>query len=333
MFKKLLVSTILSGIALGLGCSSDVVAKEVKKNQKNGSEKVKCTKKTDVKSAKKLIYGKFDGYILATGKWATVIIDNKGKIVWSFKAGNNHDVWMLKNGNVLFADGQVREVNPKTNKVVWSYKPKVTKGGGAYSCQRLDNGNTLVGENSTGRILEVNSKGKIVFELQTKPYKAGSHGNMRMVRKTKEGTYLIAFSGKKMYREYAADGKILWEKKVNGALAFSIVKLPNGHYLTGQVNSIIEYDKKGKEIWKFDPKKDIKDLKIGMICGINVLPNGNIAFGIYRIVQDQKNGAALMEITRDKKVVWRYIDTKYRPGAMMSLEVLDKNKKALSELR
>ena len=328
MFKKLLVLTILAGGVLGY--SSDLVAKEVKKD---GSEKVKSTKKTDSISTEKLMYGKFEGYILATGKGATVIINSKGEIIWSFKAGNNHDVWMLKNGNVMFADGAVREVNIKTKKVVWSYKPKVTRGGGAFSCQRLDNGNTLVGENSTGRILEVDPKGKIVFKLQTKPYKAGSHGNMRMVRKTKEGTYLVAFSGKKIYREYAADGKIIWEKKVNGALAFSIVKLPNGNYLTGQVNSIIEYNKAGKEVWKFDPKKDAKDVKIGMICGLNVLPNGNIAFGIYRIIQDQKNGAALMEITRDKKVVWRYIDTKYRPSAMMSLEVLDKNKKALSELR
>ena len=322
--KKLLISTVMAGLSLGIGCVNQLDAKE---------KVAKSVVKNDLKKGEKRIYGKFNGYILATGRGATVIIDDKGKIVWSYRAGNNHDVWMLDNGNVLFADGVVHEINRKTNKQVWSYKPKKTKGGGAYSCQRLANGNTLIGENATGRILEVDPKGKIVFSLQTKPYRAGSHHNLRMVRKTKEGTYLAAHSGAKIYREYDKNGKIIWEKKVKGALAFSIVKLPNGNYLTGQVNSIIEYDKNGKEVWKFDPKKDSPNVKIGMICGINVLPNGNIAFGIYKIVQDQKKGAALMEITKDKKVVWRYIDTKYRPGAMMSLEVLDKNKKAVSKLR
>ncbi|UDQ96802.1 aryl-sulfate sulfotransferase [Lentisphaerota bacterium WC36G] len=319
--KKLLLATLVLSSFVGV---MNLVAEEKKDNKQ-----IQVKPKQKVKN----IYGDFDGYILATGKGATVLIDKNGKIVWSFKAGNNHDVWMLDNGNVLFADGSVKEVNPKTNKVVWRYTPKYTKGGGAFACQRLKNGNTVVGENGTGKVTEVDPKGNVVMSFGVKPYKKGSHHNMRMVRKTADGTYLVAMTKNKIYREYDAKGNVLWEKKVDGPLAFSIVKLPNGNYLTGQVTGIVEYDKKGKVVWSYDPKKDTPEVKVGMICGINAMPNGNVAFGIYKIVQDQKNGAALMEITRDKKVVWRYIDTKYRPGAMMSLEVLDNKKKPVSKLR
>ena len=101
---------------------------------------------------------------------------------------------MLPNGNVLFADGaSVSEVTSE-HKVVFCYKAAEQHGGGSYACQRLDNGNTLVGENSTGRVLEVDPAGKIVFQLQTSPAKTGTHHNFRMVRKLENGNYLVCHS-------------------------------------------------------------------------------------------------------------------------------------------
>ena len=100
------------------------------------------------------LFGTLEGQVLAAGS-KLLLIDPAGKTIWEYKAGNCADVWMLDNGHVLFANGSVIEVDPETDKVVFKYTPEMTEKGGTYSCQRLANGNTVVGENSAGRLLSV----------------------------------------------------------------------------------------------------------------------------------------------------------------------------------
>nr|MBC8372500.1 PQQ-binding-like beta-propeller repeat protein [Planctomycetota bacterium] len=170
----------------------------------------------------KLIHGTLKGQVLATGTGRMLLLDNTGKILWKHKGGNCSDIWMLKNGNILLADNNVVEVDPKSDKVVWSYKPAMQKGGGTFACQRLKNGNTMVGENSAGRIVEVDPKGKIVFELKLPECQPGSHNNLRHVRKLANGNYLVAYKAKAMVREYTPAGKVVFEVKTK-PIAFSAV--------------------------------------------------------------------------------------------------------------
>ena len=121
------------------------------------------------------VQGKLSGQVLATGSGKVLLLDATGKTLWQFKGRNCSDVWMLDNGNVLLADNNVSEIDPKTNKVVWSYRPPQQKGGGTFACQRLAGGITMVGENSAGRIVEVDKAGKVVFELKLPLCKPGSH--------------------------------------------------------------------------------------------------------------------------------------------------------------
>ena len=272
----------------------------------------------------KRIHGTLMGHILATGTGRMLLMDNTGKIIWQHKGGNCSDIWMLKNGNVLLADNNVIEIDPKTDKVVWSYKPAAQKGGGTFACQRLENGNTMVGENSAGRIVEVDPKGKIVFELKLPLCQTGSHNNLRHVRKLANGNYLVAYKAKALVREYTPKGEIVFEVKVK-PIAFSAVRLPNGNTVVGHINNVTEYDPKGKIVWQFD-KKEIKDVKIGMICGIHVQPSGNIVMGVYG-ANNSKDGAALLEITRKKKLVWRYVG---KDRHMMGVQLLDEKGKPLA---
>ena len=276
------------------------------------------------------IIGDLDGQILSTGAGRVVLLDSTGKELWTTKAKNCHDVWKLDNGNVLIADGEIREINPATNKLVFKYTPATGHKNGAYSCQRLENGNTVVGENVTGRILELDQAGKIVFELATKPFKKGNHHNLRMVRKLDNGNYLVCHSGAKIVREYTPKGDIVFEVKVNN-LAFSAVRLPNGNTVVGDISQVLEFDTSGQQVWKLEAK-ELKDFKIGKITGVNVLPNGNMVIGIYG-AKHTENGAAILEVTRDKKVVWRYIKLLKGDRTMMSAQKLDSSGKALSLLR
>jgi len=271
------------------------------------------------------VFGELKNQVLSTGSGRVRLMDQTGRILWQYKGRNVHDCWVLPNGHVLFADGQVTEIDPQTDEIVFQYKPAITKGGGAFACQRLANGNTVIGENSTGRILEVTSDQRIVFALQVQPFQPGSHHNLRMVRKLKNGNYLVCHSGEHVVREHSPHGKIVFEVKLDN-IAFSAVRLPNGHTLVGHIGHITEFDAQAKPVWQFS-NQDIPGVTINAMCGIHVLPNGNIAVGVYSAY---KNGAGtgMFEITRDKSLIWRYAQTSADRN-IMGIQVLDPQGKPL----
>ena len=84
--------------------------------------------------------------------------DANGELVWSFGAPMLHDVWGLKNGNVLISGTVqgVQEVTPD-KEVVWQYKDP--NGDNIYSCQPLPNGDVVVG---IGKKKGTNHPNKIV---------------------------------------------------------------------------------------------------------------------------------------------------------------------------
>jgi outer membrane protein assembly factor BamB len=269
--------------------------------------------------AENYITGTCPSKILAAGTGRVIILSTNGETTWEYPAKLVHDVWMLKNGNVLFADGEtVTEVTP-AKKVVFKYAATNQQGGGTFSCQRLQNGNTLIGENSTGRVLEVDSKGKVVFTLQTTPAKPGDHHNLRMVRKLENGNYLVCHSGARIVKEYTPEGRVVWESAQPGPVAFAALRTPRGTTLVSSLDQIIEYDKDGAKIWECETK-DFSDLHIMNMTGMHLLPNGNLVIGCYAAYKEGQ-GCALFEITRDKHVVWSYSNPK-ADGSMMGVQIL-----------
>jgi hypothetical protein len=95
---------------------------------------------------------------------------------------------VLKNGNLLIFDNgrhcrgegqgfsRALELDPENEKLVWAYEedpPTFLYSSFLGSCQRLPNGNTLIVEGTTGRILEVNPKGAMAWEYVS-PYRYDS---------------------------------------------------------------------------------------------------------------------------------------------------------------
>ena len=93
--------------------------------------------------------------------------------------GHQHDCQMLKNGNImLFANGMntafphthsyITEFNPINNETVWEYRdnPRTFFYSPHISgAERLDSGNTLICEGSSGRIFEVTPERETVWEF------------------------------------------------------------------------------------------------------------------------------------------------------------------------
>lgn len=151
----------------------------------------------------------YEGKILASNRHhnEVIMIDQKtGEIVWRWGEdvlGHQHDVQMIDpglpgEGNVLIFDNghhseagssnsAIYEVDPKTDKIVWTYKPGETfRSWHISGCQRLENGNTLITEGENGRIFEVTKEGEIVWEynnpfydvMQFGPGQGGMPGGM-----------------------------------------------------------------------------------------------------------------------------------------------------------
>lgn len=273
-----------------------------------------------------LVTGKLPGNVLAGGSSRVVILNSEGKVIWEHKAGLVHDAWMLANGNVLYADGSaVTEIAPDKT-VVFQFKSEEQRGGGTYSCQRLENGKTLIGENSTGRVLEVDKDGKIAFELKTLPATKGAHQNMRMVRKLENGNYLVCHSGAHIVKEYTPDGKVVLEIKTPN-LAFAAIRTEANTTLVSNLDHIYEYDAAGKVVWEV-ANKDIAGATVTNMTGMHMLADGDIAVGCYAAYKGGE-GTGLFEITRDRKIVWRYSNPK-ADSSMMSIQRLDTESKPLS---
>jgi hypothetical protein len=270
------------------------------------------------------ITGEVGGKLLASGS-GLMILSATGEVEWQCPTALTHDAWLLPNGNIMYADGTSVTELTRDKKIVFQYKSAEKKGGGTYSCQRLDNGNTVIGENAAGKVLEVDPSGKVVFELQTSPVKAGAHHNVRMVRKLKNGNYLVCHSGAHVVKEYSPKGEVVLELKTDN-IAFSAVRTDKGTTLVGALDKIVEFDAKGKVVWEF-LAKDIPGVTIRNMTGIHLLANGNIVTGCYS-AYDKGKGCGLLEITRDKKLVWSLSNPKLG-GSMMAVQKLSADGKPL----
>lgn len=271
------------------------------------------------------IIGNLKYSVAASGQRRVIIINSAGKVTWEYPATNVNDLTMLPNGNILFGEGKSITEVTMDKKVVFSYVPdagKHTKEG-AFFAQRLPNGNTVISENAKSRIIEVNPKGKVIFELDlTKTNPKPGHHNLRMARKLANGNYLVCHSGKHLVREYTPKGDVVWEKTAKG-LAFAAVRLRNGNTMISTLKKITEYNKGGVEVWEFK-NTDLAEHTITNMTGMHVRKNGNLVIGCYAAYKKGK-GFGCFEISKDKKLVWGYSNPK-GDNYQMAAQLLDTKK-------
>lgn len=263
----------------------------------------------------------------STGKIALVNAD--GAVEWEFPNKHDvHDLHLLPNGNVLTHTSHTTVVEIDRNKkVVWKYeaKPKAGYAGKIeiHAFQRLADGNTMVAESGNARIVEVSKDGAIVKEVPLTVTNPHPHRDTRMVRKLASGGYLVCHEGDGRVREYDAAGKVVWEYALDlngrprsnghgpeghGVEVFGAVRLANGNTLIagGNNNRVIEVTPDKKVVWSVD-QKELPDVTLAWVTTLHVLPNGNVVIGNCHATAANPQ---LVEVTRDKKVVWTFKDFK-----------------------
>jgi len=244
-----------------------------------------------------------------------------GKTIWSYSTGKGpeyDDIWMLSNGNILFTRMQYVALITPDKKVLWRYDCNNAKDSThteVHSCQPIGLDKVMfVVSGLPPKLFVVNIKtGKVEVEHELpyiQPANASDiHPQNRRARVTAQGTYLVSFLNMGRVVEYDKNFKEIWS--YSQPKPWSAMRLKNGNtlitdekdWLTREVNS------KGETLWEFNCKTDLpaeyQFTSAPQTC--TRLANGNT---IFTSRGQAFKGPQLIEVTRDKKVVWVLQDWK-----------------------
>ena len=284
---------------------------------------------------------KVNHQVLGQDKGHVVHLDENGGILFQFKVkAQSHDIWKLANGNYLFltAPATISEVSPK-HEVVWSYSSKpagdYTGKIEVHAFQPLENDLFMIAETGNKRIIEVDRTGKIQKIVPLTVDNPHPHTDTRMARKLASGNYLVCHEADGILREYDATGKVVWSYKMelggrpetpghgvegHGTKLFGAVRLPNGNTLIagGNNNRVLEVNPQGEIVWSIN-HDELPNIKLAWVTTLHVLPNGNIIFGNCHAGPENPQ---LIEVTKDKKVVWTFSDFKNFGNSLATAQIL-----------
>ena len=264
----------------------------------------------------------------------TYLMGADGKVAWNYPH-NTRDGFLLPNGNILMAVSKGKEYPggvaieiTREGKIVFEYKGTQSE---VNTVQLVGDGRYMLTEaGNKPRILEVDREGKILVEVPIQAQTKDHHLQSRMTRKLANGNYLVPQLLDKVVREYAPDGKIVWEvatpAEPKDSWPFTAIRLENGNTLINCThgNHVIEVDNDGKIVWHLT-NADLPGPLLKDPCGVQRLPNGNTVIASY--AQTVAGEIKLLEVTPEKKVVWSYRDDKTH--GIHEFQIIDTNGKPL----
>lgn len=239
-----------------------------------------------------------------------VFVMENNKMVWKHKAPDTNDLWILPNGNILFTTGHGVLEMTRQNDTIFHYESKSP----IFACQRLKNGNTFVGECTTGRMLELSPKGKIVKEVCILPkgVKDGGFPFMRNARRLDNGHFLVAHYGDECVKEYDTNGRVVWKLDVPGG-PHSLTRLPNGHTLIAVADKnqnprLIEVTQEGKTIWELS-NADIPGKPLKFLGGFQYFSDGRFLITNWTGHVNPKDKVHMLMVDRQKNVLYSLENT------------------------
>lgn len=277
-----------------------------------------------------------------SSKGRIAIINEQGKTAWEAKIGPLHDLHLLPNGHILFQKSwtEVVELDRASGETVWKYdalagtsKPKSRVE--IHAFQRLPDGSTMIAESGRSRIIEVNPQGEIVHEIPLQVSEPHPHRDTRLVRKLASGNYLVCHEGDGLVREYDSTGEVVWTclvplfgrspKKGHGVegygnQCFAALRLANGNTLisTGNGHRVIEVTPANEVVWQLTAD-DLPGIELAWVTTLQVLPSGNIVLGNCHAGPENPQ---VIEVTREKEVVWTFHDFERFGNALTNTQVL-----------
>lgn len=265
-------------------------------------------------------------FIYVGENYNRILLVNQGKVIWTYDTKGGFeldDIWMLSNGNVLYSHmSYIEEITP-TKQVVWHYDSPPNSE--IHTCQPIGLDKVMIGMNQTPspKVLIINTQTKAIELEHTLPdaQGVGVHGQMRRMRLTAAGTYLVAWLSNGKVVEYDEDFQPIWTYKT--PKPWSVSRLHNGHTLIQDEaeSTCKEVDAQGNLVWSW--KKSEVSLANAKIEGNNQtcerLASGNTV--MFNHDPGGKN-VQMVEVAPDKHVVWAIQDYQHL-GDATSAQFLD----------
>ncbi len=282
--------------------------------------------------------------LVTQGNDQLAIVGRDGKVEWQMPWGGIHDVHVLPNGNLMVQQGasKVVEIDRDRHEAVWKYDSAISNGNAGrpvevHAFQPLDDARVMIAESGPARIIEIDRAGKLLHTVKLKVDHPQPHTDTRLVRKLKNGNYLVCHEGDGAVREYDQAGKVIWEYSVplfgkkpqpgHGAEAFgnkcfAAVRLPTGNTLitTGNGHSVLEVTPEKQIVWQIQ-QTDLSGIVLAWVTTLEVLPNGHYVIGNCHAGPGQP---LLVELDpKTKKVVWTFDQYEAFGNSVSNSQILD----------
>lgn len=248
--------------------------------------------------------------LLYVAEWSkTLQIIHAGKIIWTMPfegKGEWEDAWMLSNGNVQFARlTYAAEVTPE-KQIVW--RRDVPKGRELATLAPLGLDRIAYIECGKPPTLVIEDKAtRTVLKSRDLDFdpKQSVHPQFRRLRVTTEGTFLVAYQTLNKVVEYDQDLQEIWSYAVDFPSA--VVALSNGNRLivASREVDVREVTKDKQVVWSLKPTDLPEGLRHRYVQTVTRLANGNTILATH-VARDKP--PQLVEVTRDKQVVWMLRD-------------------------
>ncbi len=256
------------------------------------------------------------------------IVAPDGAISWSRPISEEvHQAALLPDGHVLYApiSGRLSEVDPASGNEVWSYDAAKQNGNAGTAVQvhdfeRISDGSTWIFESGSRRVIHIDRAGMLLSQLPLTVDHPDSHRDTRNARRLPDGHFLVAHEGDNAVREYDSKGTVVWRYAVKSKV-FAALRLADGNTLiaTGDGHRLLEVDQAGAEVWSVG-QHDLPGITLAWLTQIERLPNGNT---IVVNCHAGPGNPQIIELTRDKKVVWSFRDFEHFGNAMAVAVILD----------
>jgi formylglycine-generating enzyme required for sulfatase activity len=213
-----------------------------------------------------------------------------------------YDLQVLRSGNILFCDSgtegsTTREITQE-GRTVWEYKSP----GEVFSCQRLEDGSTLIAECTQSRVRIVSATGEVKHSVRIEVGRKG-HKALRWARLSDKGELWVAQMGDRCIKAYDLEGKVLRSIEC-GEEVFGVQTLAGGEVLFSTQHSLTKISPQGGLPWKLTGA-DIPEVGVKWLCGFQPFKDGSVLLCNWLGHGEEGKGDSLVLVDKDKRVLWR----------------------------